>query len=97
MRSDKKGKGTSLSWISLKASCIMPVEEEVGRSRVVPLDVQTVWQILEMQEKGNLAEDLFLPYGSSKMRLRKKWILRMSLLNRTTSIKKEEEESQNHG
>ena len=54
----KKGKGTLIKLDIFKGIMYYAVEEEVGRSRVVPLDVQTVWQILEMQEKGNLAEDL---------------------------------------
>ena len=54
----KKGKGTLIKLDIFKGIMYYAVEEEFCRSRVVPLDVQTVWQILEMQEKGNLAEDL---------------------------------------
>lgn len=54
----KKGKGTLIKLDIFKGIMYYAVEEEIGRSRVVPLDVQTVWQLLEMQEKGNLADDL---------------------------------------
>lgn len=54
----KKGKGTLIKLDIFKGIMYYAVEEEIGRSRVVPLDVQTVWQILEMQEKGTMAEDL---------------------------------------
>ncbi|MEZ4897416.1 MAG: regulatory iron-sulfur-containing complex subunit RicT [Saprospiraceae bacterium] len=54
----RKGKGTLIKLDIFKGIMYYAVEEEVGRSRVVPLDVQTVWDIIEMQKSGTMADDL---------------------------------------